>query len=567
MKTISLQIRTLAGTSSSRIFTRKFTCLIYPAGSSLMRLRNYQLELKPVGINGRTLSAGPLNLNDLHAIERDFLSLFAEHAKRQHHDAEGVELCVQAFERLPGIVTGKAMSKGFLILKNGYKHPDLVKRQLKALCARATAIEHSNAVTNGGIRMVHVAVCLGSLRHLGADSPHTRTLLKFLASVIRRSDTSDVFLNHQLSNAMFGLRRMDSNVAVVRELMSALSRKIPYCRQPFSSQVISNALYGLQSMSSASVEVRELVTVLSEKISESSERLDAQDIGAALYGLQKMKSDSVEVQFLLSVLTERIADSDTYMEGLAIDNALYGLQSMTCKEPDVRRLLGILAKRIGDSACVLTPRHLSNALFGMQHMTAEVREARDLLEVLIKKAESCKDPFNPRQISVALYGIQNMGGEFLVSKQAVTFLAEKMEQCTEPFTEISFSNSVLGLKNMSSSSKEVNRLLGALSAKLRHPEAVLDGQGVGNMLFGLRHCQSDSAQCRELISALAPKVVSCRNGLSQADIGRSLSSFYSKDPTQDPALYDLLAALMPYIRECREVYIDHWAAASYITYR
>jgi hypothetical protein len=77
-------------------------------------------------------------------------------------------------------------------------------------------------------------------------------------------------------------------------------------REAISAQAISNALYGLQGMSSEVTEVRALLYALTAQMIASSDVLTSQAVSNALYGLQGFNSDSPEVRALLQVLTVKV---------------------------------------------------------------------------------------------------------------------------------------------------------------------------------------------------------------------------------------------------------------------
>jgi len=144
-----------------------------------------------------------------------------------------------------------------------------------------------------------------------------------------------------IGNALYGLRNFSANYREVRELLTLL---LPYISSPglapgnqynpqthtnyfHSPHNISNAVYGLRRMSSDYAEVREFVGELARLIELNStatktKRLDVimspQEVSNTIYSLQHFNSSFIEVKCLLRSITPYISTCKEPMSGMIL---------------------------------------------------------------------------------------------------------------------------------------------------------------------------------------------------------------------------------------------------------
>lgn len=154
-----------------------------------------------------------------------------------------------------------------------------------------------------------------------------------------KSESDELYMSGvSIGNALYGLRNFSANYKEVRELLTLL---IPYMSDPgrapgnqynsfthtnyfHSPHNISNAIYGLRRMSSDYEEVRAMISTLARIIEQNSiatkaKRLNVtmspQEVSNTLYGLHSFDSNYIEVKCLLRSLTPYISTCKEPMSG------------------------------------------------------------------------------------------------------------------------------------------------------------------------------------------------------------------------------------------------------------
>lgn len=117
--------------------------------------------------------------------------------------------------------------------------------------------------------------------------------------------------------ALFGLKSMNDDDQLVREIISAL---IPFVRigmTEYRGQDIAMAFQGLSGMRSnaASPMVVEMVDALAVKLHECKDEMTEQQMAQILSGLQGLDSRSPEVQLVLSILASRTPQGSAPTDG------------------------------------------------------------------------------------------------------------------------------------------------------------------------------------------------------------------------------------------------------------
>ena len=119
---------------------------------------------------------------------------------------------------------------------------------------------------------------------------------------------------------------MKADCTEVRELISALTRKVLGCRQSFRSGESQPAMLSLRFRTHL---LRFLLFFFFLSFSSGSE------LGMALYGCRKLTSDSTEVKRLVSSLAEKVkTSSEKVWTAQSVSNALFGLQNIKSNSPE-----------------------------------------------------------------------------------------------------------------------------------------------------------------------------------------------------------------------------------------
>lgn len=320
---------------------------------------------------------------------------------------------------------------------------------------------------------------------------------------------------------LYSLRNINDTVKV-HTLFEVLAEKLENCNDEFVEQDISNALFGLQRMNNDTKDVRSLLRALAKKITSCNDAFTAQGIGNSLYGLKGMSSDIREVREILKALTKCVESCSQAFTPQEVSNSLYGLQGMSSESPEVRTLVGALVSKIETCATPLSPQGVGNSLFGLKRMRSDDQEVQALLKVLLLKISSSKGKLSAQEISNALFGLQGMSSHVAVVSATLMVLTSKLEQCTAPFNQQDISNAIFGLQGMSSDVAEVQGVLRALLSKVDSCKDSLSPQGVGNALFGLRSCSDTDADVKEMLGSLVRIVTTCKKPLGAQDVSMAL---------------------------------------------
>merc|ERR1711871_689542 len=369
-----------------------------------------------------------------------------------------------------------------------------------------------------------------------------RELLAQLAIKISQSETD--IKAQEIGNALYGLKRMSSDVHEVRMLLEAFVPKVAASRDSLDAQAIGNSLYGLQNMSTRHVEVRHLLGVMAVKINESVAELDGQAMGNSVYGLQGMDSDAPEVRDLAQALATKFSYSSYYMNAQEIGNSLYGMQSMSSDHPQVRELVGAIMAKVLACRYELTSQEIGNALYGLQRMTSDNLEVCKLLRVLAKKIEQSSSALDPQAISNALFGLQMMTSESKGVRSLVRAMTMKIELSWKLVGAQHISIALYGLQGLSSDVPEVRHLISAIVPNINSCRDDLGAKQLCMSLHGLRSMTSSWPEVRKLLASLADKASTCVDPLGSSDIGLALFGLQgmSSDMHETRMLLSVLAA-------------------------
>ena len=331
-----------------------------------------------------------------------------------------------------------------------------------------------------------------------------RSLLAVLATKVSR--TWEELKAQEVGNALYGLKRMNTEVPEVRILISALVPKVGSSPEILDAQAIGNSFYGLQNMQSNSVEVLQLLHVMAQKVNLSCPELDGQAMGNSLYGLQGMSSDYPEVRAVVKALTTKLQTSTLDMNAQEMGNAIYGLQNMTSEHMEVRKLIAALTQKVIASKHELTSQEIGNAMFGLQGMSSSVFETRILVKQLALKIQQSHSVLDPQGVSNSLFGIQRMSSDCEEVRQLVQALANKIEHSWKLLGGQHLSNAMFGMQCLCSTEKEVRFLLQVLQGKIFSCRDELSAKQWSYAIFGLRNMNSDHGEVRNLVQAIAEKI-------------------------------------------------------------
>ena len=347
-----------------------------------------------------------------------------------------------------------------------------------------------------------------------------RSLLAVLATKVSR--TWEELKAQEVGNALYGLKRMNTEVPEVRILIAALVPKVASSPEILDAQAIGNSFYGLQNMQSDSQEVLQLLQVMAQKVALSCPELDGQAMGNSLYGLQGMSSDYPEVRAVVKALTTKLQTSGLEMNAQEMGNAIYGLQNMTSEHADVRRLIAALTQKVIASRHELTSQEIGNAMFGLQGMSSSVYETRMLVKQLAIKIQQSHSVLDPQGVSNSLFGIQRMSSDCDEVKFLVQALAGKIEHSWKQLSAQHLSNALFGIQCLCSAEPEVRYLLQVLFNKVTACRDELTAKQLGYAIFGLRNMNSDHVEVRNLVQALAEKVSSCNDSWTLQNLSHCL---------------------------------------------
>lgn len=256
--------------------------------------------------------------------------------------------------------------------------------------------------------------------------------------------TSIYFMSGRgIGNALYGLRNMSANYKEVRELLTLL---IPYMSSPGNapmSQInndtntkyfhtphnISNAIYGLRRMNSSFIEVRMMVAHLAKLIQNNiiptkdnklKFKLSPQEVSNIIYGLQSLSSDYIEVKQLIRSITPYISTCNDPMSSIGIANMLYGMKNLNMNDIEVVVLWNIIVhlmslpkNNVNNIKNYMKPKEIGIALYGLSNYSSDYSEIKEILELLINYIplnydSSTIDLISATNISCMIYGFKSM---------------------------------------------------------------------------------------------------------------------------------------------------------------
>lgn len=369
---------------------------------------------------------------------------------------------------------------------------------------QAMASPSSGGAAPSLLSMRQVAECVGGLRMLSARNASVRRALGLLALVMRQLPDEDAIRVKNLSNMIFGLRYMSSNVKEVRDFVSCISYKLTYCKERLTAQAVGNCIYGLQSMDCSAVELRGLVAALAPRIMDCSEPLSAQNVGSAFYGMKLMSNAYPEICALLSALDAKLQDCNENLNAQAIGNIMYGLHSMHSDGPEIQALLRTVAARVRESPHPLGAQAIANSFFGLQSMHSGVREVQELVLIFSRKLAACKENFSAQEISSTMYGLQNISSSCEGVNDVLDVMRAKLGNIRGPLDAQAVSNTIHGMRSMSLDAPGVTAMLDAVMLALRGggPDISFTIESVASATAVLRTLSSTRAGQQEKIMAL-----------------------------------------------------------------
>ena len=231
-----------------------------------------------------------------------------------------------------------------------------------------------------------------------------------------------------VANAMYGLRRMSSDLPEVRLLLGALAPRILSCKMTMNAHHIGQAFNGLQGLTSCKLEVRAILTALTPRVHECTQPFSSEILGDALYRLRRMSSDSSEVRELIAALAPKVKGCLHPLSSRAVGKALYGLQGMSSEYAEVRTLIRLLCPKVEGCMKPLSGKSLYYALSGLQELSSEYREVRSLLAALIPKIHSCSEVMSSDTLTRSMYGLQGIDTTCSEGQALISALALKVKE-------------------------------------------------------------------------------------------------------------------------------------------
>lgn len=417
----------------------------------------------------------------------------------------------------------------------------LIAKRFAVLTEKLKAREASNA--------------LYGLKLLNSDNPEVRELVQILS---QRIDISSPFASQGVGNALYGCQNLSSEHDEVKKLLSVLATKIANCNDVLKAQNIGNALYGMKNMSSEYSQVREVLAALTQLISKASHTLSGQALGNSLYGLQNMSTKDAEVRMLLKALASKISvyKGDVNLKAQEVGNALYGLKKMSTDSPELCLLLGPLIEKIFLSTEELDPQAIGNSFYGLQNMKSDRPEILKLLSVLSVKVHASKSSLDGQAMGNSMYGLQGMSSEFKEVRQAVAALSNKIMQSRHSMNAQEIGNAIYGLQNMSSDYPEVRIMLQCLANKLTTGNYELTSQEIGNAMYGLQGISSKHSETRNLIKYLHLRIKESTCVLDPQGISNSLYGL-QKFSSENEEVLKLISTLTKKIENSFKLFNTH----------
>lgn len=439
-------------------------------------LRNHDLKLSPRDLSTLMLRCGKLSQNRHKAIPID---------------NQMTELFISAirYSNMDGFCLSRAMQ---ILLAAHHDHYAPLHEIL------AEKLENVREMNSKGVSM-----CLYAMHRFHQPNPAIARMLTALESRIQHCHH---FTGQGVSNALYGMRGLSSDMSEVQGVLAALTKKLTGQRIPFNVQEMGLTYYGLQGMSSAVPEVKGFLTALAENVAEGSDQaLDVQAIGAALFGLRRCVCDCEEVRVTLRVLTAKIQATHVVLDGPGIGAALFGLQSMSA-EPEVREVLRALLAKI-DTRIYFSHMNIGNSLFGLQKMTAEHPEVRAMLAALAVLIGSSRDVLSDIAIGFGLLGLQKCSSEVAEVRAVVAALGRKMSTSEAVLEAEHVLNALIGLQCLSSVHEEVRLLVKELSVRIAASPLRLDvaEEVMESARIGLQRMDPEVSEVRGLLAILESK--------------------------------------------------------------
>jgi hypothetical protein len=230
-----------------------------------------------------------------------------------------------------------------------------------------------------------------------------------------------------LAHAFYGLRFLSSEHAEVRGLLKSLNRLLDMhkraagaaggrssrgskgaARLSLTAPLVLKALYGMRRMRSEDAEVRDATALLSRALSECMP-------GDGMPG-ECMPGDGMPGECMPGD-GEQARRKDASAKSLhgrnkipkeAITSALYGMQSMTGADPHTHTLLHMYSAYLETSDELYTPKSLSRAVFGLQRMQSTYPSVQRTLRALTRHICACRQPFSAMDVRDVLLGMENM---------------------------------------------------------------------------------------------------------------------------------------------------------------
>jgi hypothetical protein len=246
------------------------------------------------------------------------------------------------------------------------------------------------------------------LRGMNSDYSEIRTIYSVIAKSLKNCQAEFKLLN--LFTMIHNLSSANSDHAEVREYLSAVHTQLKVCTSTeANSKFLSNAIFGMRKMNSDRREVRNILSLIAGKIKRKDEDWSILSIGNALLGLQRM-SDCPELVILLNTILPKIRNLKTEMTAQSIADCVFGTQNLTGDTVPKRDLLYALNIELKKSSDLFTPKAGSDFLYGLQRMTIDCDEVKSILATIALKFQLIpKDSrFTAIELCNALYGLQGL---------------------------------------------------------------------------------------------------------------------------------------------------------------
>lgn len=375
--------------------------------------------------------------------------------------------------------------------------------------------------------------------------PLNNVQLKILALLSRKIELCKELKPVDISNALFGLRRISSEHPIVKQILSLLNQKIINCTDSFGSHEIGNSFNGLQCMSEYDPEVLAIIKSLTSKTRDMKQPLFQRSVGSAVMGLRNFSSDSFEVRDLLSAISEKFSCSNDTIIEISISSCFNGLRCMN-ETLEVQKFVKVITQKVNElpSTIKISAKSFANSMTGFRNMNGKVNSTRNAIKALSERLDDASS-FGSLDIGRAFTGLQGISHDNAYVLSVLEKLSKIVSRTRMKLTDIALS--LYSFKSQAKLYPESSSVLLALVGQLTSLDMKMDPREISMSLTGLQGLSTEYSEVIEVAKSLTPFVgkfdaQACGNSLA----GMKMMSADIQE------VRDLLTTVTNAIRDCKE---------------